>query len=486
MINRSLIRIKTIQILYSYLLSRNDFKLESAPDPINDSKDRRYAYSVYLNLLFLLVKLSGVSLQRGAAGGVTPVVDNRVKSNKIGRAIFEHPAVKSLMNQNRDSLTRLDSVVQELSDAVKASSALADYRRNKNPELLDDVNFWNIIFKTVVFKNPKVVKIFRTDLSFSHSGFEMAFDMLSSTLFSFEMSRSTYMNARKALGDSLDKAYELYLALLLLPVRLTELQARRIDSAKYKYVPSAEDLNPDTHFIDNLFVKRLAEDEQFMAYFLEYPSADPAGWRDADILLGGLMDRIISSELYLNYMEDRCVDYANDCKFWRDVMRQIVIPSDELAETLEANSVYWNDDLQIMGTFALKTIKRASASDGKTVPVLPKFMDDDDATFGSEIFEMVVRNREMYRSYIDRFIDTTQWDTDRLAFMDIVIMMAAIAELLGFPQIPVAVTLNEYIEIANDYSTRRSGQFINGVLYSVINALSGEGLLSKPLPGAKE
>ncbi len=234
-----------------------------------------------------------------------------------------------------------------------------------------------------------------------------------------------------------------------------------------------------------MFVKRLAEDEEFMAYFSEFPSADPAEWRDADVLLGGLMDRIIESELYRNYMEDRRVDYANDCKFWRDVMRQIVIPSDELAEALETNSVYWNDDLQIMGTFALKTIKRASVADGQTVPFLPKFMDDDDATFGAEIFEMVVQNREMYRSYIDRFIDTSQWDTDRLAFMDIVIMMAAIAELLGFPQIPVAVTLNEYIEIANDYSTRRSGQFINGVLYSVINALSEEGLLTKPLPGAK-
>lgn len=480
MINRSLIRIKTIQILYSYLLSRNDFKLETIPDPMTSSRDRRYAYSVYLNLLFLLVKLSGVSLNRGVAGGVMPDVDNKVKNNKIGRSLADHPAIKVLAKQNEKELTRFDSIVSELSDAIKISSVLADYKKVKAPELSDDVAFWSTVFGSIIQKNEKVEKIFRKDEDFSHVGFEHAFAMLDGTLKSFEMSRSTYLNSRKALAESLDRAYDLYHALLLLPVRITEFQARRLDNAKHKYLPSAEDLNPDTHFIDNIFVKRLTEDEDFMKYFEENPTADPANWNGSDKLLSDLTDLVVESDLYKQYMTQRQVDYENDCRFWRDVMRSVVIPSDELTDVLEGNSVYWNDDLMIIGTFALKTIKKASLDPVGKLPILPKFMDDDDARFGGEIFEYVVRNRELYRSYIERFIDTKQWDADRLAFMDMVLMMAAIAELTEYPQIPVAVTLNEYIEIANDYSTRRSGQFINGVLYSVIRTLAEEGKLGKP------
>ena len=117
--------------------------------------------------------------------------------------------------------------------------------------------------------------------------------------------------------------------------------------------------------------------------------------------------------------------------------------------------------------------------------LLPKYKDDEDAVFGMKLFTDAVDHREEYRGLIDRFINPEQWDSDRLAFMDIVVMMAAIAELLRFPSIPVAVTLNEYIEIANSYSTPRSGQFVNGVLYSVINYLKAEDMLDKPLPGRK-
>ncbi|MDE6651976.1 MAG: transcription antitermination protein NusB, partial [Paramuribaculum sp.] len=161
------------------------------------------------------------------------------------------------------------------------------------------------------------------------------------------------------------------------------------------------------------------------------------------------------------------------------VYKSIILPSDELAEVLESKSVFWNDDIEIMGTFVLKTVKRIANSQKEPVELLPKFKDDEDARFGSELFMYSVNNLEEYRSYIDKFINASQWDPERLAFMDGVIMITAIAELLNFPVIPIAVTLNEYIEIANSYSTQRSGQFINGILYSVINYLRQEGKLSK-------
>ena len=108
-------------------------------------------------------------------------------------------------------------------------------------------------------------------------------------------------------------------------------------------------------------------------------------------------------------------------------------------------------------------------------------MNAADEAFGTELFEFVVEHREEYRALIDSFIDTTQWDTERLAFMDIVILLTAIAEIVHYPSIPVPVTLNEYIEIANDYSTPRSGSFVNGILYSVVKKLAADGVIDKQL-----
>ena len=132
-----------------------------------------------------------------------------------------------------------------------------------------------------------------------------------------------------------------------------------------------------------------------------------------------------------------------------------------------------------MGTFVLKTIRRAGSQDEEKVSFLPKFKDEEDASFGAELFEKSVANREKYRSYIDKFINASNWDTDRLAFMDIVIMIVAIAEIIGYPNIPLPVTFNEYIDIANAYSSPKSGQFINGILYNVVNYLKEENIIAK-------
>jgi N utilization substance protein B len=133
-----------------------------------------------------------------------------------------------------------------------------------------------------------------------------------------------------------------------------------------------------------------------------------------------------------------------------------------------------------MGTFTLKTIRRyALAENPAEVTFLPQFKDEEDSQFALKLFTFAVQNREQYREYIDKFI-SRDWDPERLAFMDIVIMLVAIAEILNFPAIPLPVSLNEYIEIANAYSTRRSGPFINGILYSVVKMLVDEGKLQKP------
>ena len=249
---------------------------------------------------------------------------------------------------------------------------------------------------------------------------------------------------------------------------------------------------PDLRLLNNRYVKAIEQCEPLMEYVSENPDADPSEWRDSDLLYSRLLKEIVASDIYKTYLESPEGDFSPDASSWREIMRAVVFPSEELDETMESKSVYWNDDLDIMSTFVLKTMRRTYAApeandedgdNGRQTPgeivLLPKFMNHQDEVFGSQLFDFVVNNREEYHAYIDRFIDTKSWDSERLAFMDIVLMMTAIAEVVNYPSIPVPVTLNEYIEIANSYSTPRSGQFINGILYSVIKALNEEGVINK-------
>ncbi|MDE7410423.1 MAG: transcription antitermination factor NusB [Paramuribaculum sp.] len=284
-----------------------------------------------------------------------------------------------------------------------------------------------------------------------------------------------YINAVHNLQKSLDKAYELYHLLLMLPVELTRMQDLRLDNARNKYLPTHEDLNPNLRFIDNRLIPILADNEDMHRYLKENP-IDLSGKYD---LLKSLLDNIVESDVYAEYMNSDTDSLEADCEFWRTVFRTIILPSDALAEALESDNVFWNDDLDIIGTFVLKTIRRIGVSGGNVISLLPQYKDDEDARFGADLFESAVERYEENMKLIERFVDARQWDPERLAFMDVVIMMAAITELVDYPLIPIPVTLNEYIEIANYYSTPRSGQFINGILFSVINYLKKEGVLVK-------
>ena len=452
MINRSLIRIKTVQILYSFLLTRKDFKLENAPADTDSSRERQFAYSVYLDLLILLLKLNGMPL----GSGRTLETDPGLKKNRVGKAMRENTDMTALLMKNRSRLSKFDSCLDEILSSVTASAVYGDYKRKRKLQMADDVAFWNTVFTTIIRKHKGVERVLRRDENFSHLGFDNGMKMFSATLMSFDDTRATYLKARNDLDKSLAMAYDLYHALLLLPVYITRLQEARLDEAKNKYLPTDEDLNPS-------------------------------------LLFAGLLDQITASTLYKDYMQSESGDFATDAAFWREVTRSIIVPSDELAEALENRAVYWNDDLAIMSTFALKTMRRSYAatdedsadnapqgSVGK-ITLLPKFMNAADEAFGSELFEFVVKHREEYRALIDSFIDTEQWDSERLAFMDIVILLTAIAEIVHYPSIPVPVSMNEYIEIANDYSTPRSGSFVNGILYSVVKKLSADGVIDKKI-----
>ena len=171
--------------------------------------------------------------------------------------------------------------------------------------------------------------------------------------------------------------------------------------------------------------------------------------------------------------------YSDDCELWRQILKYIIVPSDALSEALEAKSVYWNDDLYIMSTFVAKTIKQFAAAGNDSPGLLPMFKDEEDAEFGEQLFVDTIKNHDLYHSYVTRFINSKQWEADRIPFMDNVILSVIISELINFPLIPIPVTINEYVDIANRYSSPKSGIFINGIISNIIKTLREEGKIQK-------
>ena len=284
----------------------------------------------------------------------------------------------------------------------------------------------------------------------------------------------TLTTAKKELTKSLDKSYELYNALLKLMIELTDVQDLRLDEAKHKFLPTEEDLNPNMRFVENEFVKRLRADQTLA----DFVNDKKINWRDDELFVRLLLDKILRSEEYQEYMEMPKTSLVRDGEVWYQLMKKVVLPDENLLEHLQSMSVYYtDDDLQIIGQFVMKTIRRFE--DEESEPVLPQYKNEDDSKFGEQLFSKAVAEMEENNSYIDQFVKTEKWDVERIALMDRVVMCTALTEIRNYPSIPVNVSLNEYIELAKDYSTPRSGQFVNGILNAVVNQLRADKVIIK-------
>ena len=283
---------------------------------------------------------------------------------------------------------------------------------------------------------------------------------------------TTLKDALKQLSKSFDKSYELYNYLWLLIVELTDLQDRRLDDAKNKYLPTEEDLNPNTRFIDNRLVDMLRNNQVLKDFVAE----NKFTWKDDDLFMKLLLDKILHSEIYEKYMADDDDSLAHDCELWKQLFKQVILPDDDFAQLLENKSVYWNDDLDIMGTFAIKTIRRFE--EGEAEPILPMYKDAEDEDFGKQLFMKSIAAKEENDQLIDGFV-TDKWDVERVAFMDRIVMDVCITEVKEFLSIPTSVSLNEYIEIAKCYSTPKSGIFVNGILNAIVRHLKAKRIIVK-------
>ena len=252
--------------------------------------------------------------------------------------------------------------------------------------------------------------------------------------------------AEKELFFSLSKAYDLYNYLLLLMVEVTKQANKRLNAAKNKLVPTKEELFPNTKFVENRFIAQLEVNKQL----LEFSNNQKKTWENEADFVKTLCDKILESDIYKEYMASETSSYEEDRELWRKLYKNIIFNNIELDQVLEDQSLYWNDDKEIVDTFVLKTIKRFDEKNGAKQELLPEFKDEEDQDFARRLFRRTILNADYYRHLISE--NTKNWDLDRVAFMDVVIMQIALAEILSFPNIPVSVSLNEYVEIAKLYS----------------------------------
>ena len=280
--------------------------------------------------------------------------------------------------------------------------------------------------------------------------------------------------AEKELFFSLSKAYDLYNQLLALIVAVTKEARRRLEIAQGKARREGTP-EPSMKFTINRFAVQLEENKQLC----EFMETQKHSWADEPEFVGRLFEQIESSQMYKEYMESADDDYATDRELWRRIYRTLIQENEELDALLEEQSLYWNDDKEVVDTFVLKTIKRFEEKNGSRQELLPEYDSEEEKDYARKLFRAAILNADEYQRYMSE--SSRNWDFSRLAYMDVIIMQIAIAEMLTFPSIPISVTINEFVELAKIYSTPRSSGYINGMLDNIARHLIGIGRLLKPI-----
>lgn len=275
-------------------------------------------------------------------------------------------------------------------------------------------------------------------------------------------------SAEKELFFSLAKAYDLYNYLLMLMVEINRIATRSVETAQNRYNRIHEGEPPSTKFVENRFITQLEVNKQL----LEFQESQKKTWANDEEFVRSLYNQIIATDYYKEYMAEETSSYAQDRELWRKIYKNIICNNESLENLLEDISLYWNDDKYIVDTFVLKTIKRFDEKNGANQPLLPEFKDEEDRDFAHRLFRNTLLNAEYYRKLISD--NTKNWEFNRIALMDLVIMQIALAEIFTFPNVPLNVSLNEYVDIAKMYSTPRSGSYVNGLLDGIAKKLLAE------------
>jgi N utilization substance protein B len=294
------------------------------------------------------------------------------------------------------------------------------------------------------------------------------------TLYAFFQTQNTSLpNAEKELMRNLEKTYDLYLHLLLLVGVLTDMEQKRVESLKYKFLFTEEDRNPNLRFAHNRLAEQLFANETLCRFAEKNGSI----WDDTDrMFLKKLRSDIIDSDFHQEYL--RTPDtYEADRDFWRKIYKWIIAENEQLPEILEDKQIFWSSDVEIILSFVQKTINRFEETGDNNQAILPMFDNEADREYALLLLRKTILEYDAHLELINRYI--ANWDIERIAAMDLYVMQLALTEIKHCQSIPISVSLNEYIELAKLYSTPQSSGFINGILDRIIADLRAEGKLFK-------
>ena len=292
--------------------------------------------------------------------------------------------------------------------------------------------------------------------------------------------------AERQLLKSIERIHELYIFQLSLLVDLMEFFKIRLEESKSKHLPSKEDLNPSTRFIDNLFMSQLASNIHFIRFRKQFKIS----WIDETEMIRKFYQAIRESASFKSYMSKPECGYKDDKDVLLHIFNDVIVESTVLQSLYEEKSIYWIDDLELANFMVNKTIKgyRATWDSLTELPYVYKAEDDKGPDSDKEFVVRLFRKTILNNTELEQMVDhkAHNWDVERIAIIDILLLKMALAELLEFPNIPVKVTLNEYIELAKVYSTPRSNVFINGILDKIIVELKESGRIVKTGRGLME
>ena len=279
--------------------------------------------------------------------------------------------------------------------------------------------------------------------------------------------------AEKELLLSLDKAYDLYNYLLMLLVEVSRMSVRMLEVYEKRSKKLKDGIKWSHRFVDNRFIIQLESNRQLRDYCSEHDLS----WADHETFVRDLYNKVEASEFYKDYMASETTSYEKDREVWRLIYRHLIVGNEELSDLLEDTNIYWNDDKAIIDTFVLKTINRFTENTTSTVPLMPEYKSDADLDFAKKLIYRAIVGQEHYGELISG--TTRKWDFKRIALMDRVILQLGLAEITTFPNIPLSVSINEYVDIAKMYSTPKSDKYINATLDAIAKRLIEEGKLVK-------
>lgn len=277
---------------------------------------------------------------------------------------------------------------------------------------------------------------------------------------------------------SMDSMYDLYLLLMSLMVEVNKKAVVHLEKSQKKHLATAADINPNKKFVRNEVLKQLRQNVPFKD---KLEAKNINNWDLDDEYVEIIFRELLASDVYKNYMNTELTSYEEDRQFVSDFFKKIVAPNEKLHDYLEDKNITWMDDLPVVNTSIAKMIRKVKPDSSNYYFVPKLFKDVEDKEFAVELLKKTLLNSVAFTKEIEE--KTQNWDKDRIANIDLVLLKMAICEFSKFPSIPTKVTINEYLEIAKEYSTPKSSVFINGILDKIVKEYELNGTLNKSARG---